>query len=43
MAAVNQHCKLYGPGAAERGERVECCADCASGEEHVVDEHHGAF
>ena len=42
MAAVDEHRQLHGARAAEFGERVEGGADRASGEQHVVDEDHGA-
>ncbi len=39
MAAVDEDRELHGTGPADVAERVECGADRAAGEEHVVHQH----
>ena len=41
VTAVNQNCQAHGFGPANIGQGVQGCADCAPGEQNVVDEDDG--
>ena len=40
MTAINENRQLHGTRAPHVVESVECCADCAPGEQHVIDQNH---